>query len=120
MVAQASGGAGAVGALERREATPGDSAGPLELAIVVTRRLRRRGQGRLDQRRRDTARPELRAQARRPIPSLGAGGDPVAGEGLVVEIATGAKVGDHVVGDGRGRAPALEPCGEIAGGPGVA
>src|SRR5213593_2797238 len=97
-----------------RQPPAGDCAGALELAVVV-----HGGQRRLDQRGRDAARPELRAQARRSVAARGAGGDPVAGEGLVVEIAAGGEVGDHVVGDGRGRAAPPQPRGESARGPGA-
>ena len=115
MVAQARDGPRAVAPQERRQPSTGDRASALELAAVVAS-----GQRGLDQRSRDAARQELRAQARRAVAARGAGGDPVAGEGGVVEITAGGEVGDDVGGDIRGRAAPSEACGEVARGPGAA
>src|SRR5215831_968453 len=107
MVAQARDGPRAVAPQERRQPSTGDRASALELAAVVAS-----GQRGLDQRSRDAARQELRAQARRAVAARGAGGDPVAGEG--------GEVGDDVGGDVRGRAAPSEASGEVARGPGAA
>src|SRR5262249_44247863 len=115
VVAQARGGPRAVAPRERRKPSAGGRAGALELARVVAAGPRGR-----DQRSANAARPELRAQARRAVAARATGGDPVAGEGRVVEIAAGGEVGDHVVGDGRRRAAPSQARGEIARGPGAA
>src|SRR5262249_52546259 len=123
MVAQARDGPRAVAPQERRQPSSGDRASALELAAVVAS-----GQRGLDQRSRDAARQELRAQARRAVAARGAGGDPVAGEGGGGGGYAGGggggerggEVGDDVGGDIRGRAAPSEACGEVASGPGAA
>src|SRR5262245_66570701 len=97
MVAQARDGPRAVAPQERRQPSTGDRASALELAAVVAS-----GQRGLDQRSRDAARQELRAQARRAVAARGAGGDPVAGGGGGVEISGGGEGGGDGGGGARG------------------
>ena len=63
-----------------------------------------RGERRVDQRRADAARPQLRAQARRTVAAGRARGRPVVGERGVVEIASRGEIGDDFGGHGRRRA----------------
>jgi hypothetical protein len=114
MITQPRRGPRAVAALERRQTPTGDRPRAFDRAVVIHSRQRS-----LDDRCGDAPRPELRAKARGPVPPRGAGGNPVASEGLVVEIAARGEIGHDVVGDVRGRASPPQPRGEVARRPGV-
>jgi len=109
MVAQPRAGPRAIGARERRQATAGDGARPLELAVVGQGRQRRVGQ-----RPGHAARSELGAQPHRAVAAGRAGGDPVAGEGGVVEIAARGEIDEDIGDDRIGRAASAQACGQLA------
>jgi hypothetical protein len=113
MVAQSRGGPGAIRTLERRQAAAGDGARPLELVVALG------GQRRVDQGPGDRTRPQLRAQARGAVAPRGASGDPVAGEGSVVEIATRGEIGDDLGGDRRRRTAPAQAHPQLVRGPGA-
>ena len=114
MIAQPRRGPGAVGALERRQAPPRDGARPLELALGGLD-----GECGVDQRPGHAPRPQLGAQARRAVAARRAGGDPVTGEGRVIDVAAGGEIGEDFLDDGCGRPAPAQACGQIAGGPGA-
>ena len=113
MVAQPRGGPGAIRTLERRQPAAGDGARPLELVVALG------GERRVDQGPGDPTRPQLRAQARGAVAARGASGDPVAGEGSVVEIATRGEIGEDLGGDRRRRTAPAQAHRQLARGPGA-
>jgi hypothetical protein len=117
MVAQAGGRPLAAGALERRQPAARHRARLLEL---VRGGVLARGQRRVDERRRDSARPELGAQPGRAVAPGRARGDPLLGERRVVEIAAGGEIGDDLAGNRRRRAAPAQTSVEVTRGPGVA
>ncbi len=113
MVAQPRSGPGAIRTLERRQAAAGDGARPLDLVVALG------GERRVDQGPGDPTRPQLRAQARGAVAARRASGDPVAGEGSVVEIATRGEIGEDLGGDRRRCTAPAQALRQLARGPGA-
>jgi len=112
-VAQADGHADGIAPAERRQATARHRPRPCELSLRGDGRQRR-----VDERRRDAARAELGAEARRTVATGRPSFHPLAREGGIVQVAAPGEVGDHLSGYGRRSAAAFQAPGEFAASPG--